>query len=60
MMTASGAAYRATCVYSMYSLAEVYGGRELPLKNRNYENFLFKFFLYFLKKIISAWPRTAI
>ena len=22
--------------------------------------FLFKFFLYFLKKIISAWPRTAI
>ena len=29
---------------------EFYGGRELPLKNRNYKIFLYKFFLYFLKK----------
>ena len=29
---------------------EFYGGRELPLKNRDYKIFLYKFFLYFLKK----------
>ena len=49
----------------------VYGGREPALKTRNYENFFIfsekkKIHIgmaencYVKKKIISAWPRTAI